>query len=111
MVKKKANEKKEIGVVGELSDVKCPLCGRFYSKKEAAIKTIAKEDQEDGLKTVNMCIRCLWTAPDIAKHIDPVKKKSWLQWITDYDFTYDKALERKMNKKLKPLPFFFGRKT
>ena len=99
MVKKKANEKKEIGVVGELSDVKCPLCGRFYSKKEAAIKTIAKEDQEDGLKTVNMCIRCLWTAPDIAKHIDPVKKKSWLQWITDYDFTYDKALERKMNKK------------
>jgi len=27
------------------------------------------------------------------------KKKSWQQWITDYDFTYDKALERKMNKK------------
>jgi hypothetical protein len=48
-----------------------------------------------------MCIRCLWTAPDIAKHIDPIKKKSWQQWITDYDFTYDKALERKMNKKLK----------
>ena len=62
-------------VVGELSDVKCPSCGRFYSKKEAAIKTIAKEDQEDGLEAVNMCIRFLWTAPDIAKHIDPVKKK------------------------------------
>ena len=105
MAKKKANGKKnkEIReVVGELSDVKCPSCGRFYSKKEAAIKTIAKEDQEDGLETVNMCIRCLWTAPDIAKHIVPIKKKSWQQWITDYDFTYDKALERKMNKKLKP---------
>ena len=105
MAKKKANGKKINAireVVGELSDVKCPLCRRFYSKKEAAIKTIAKEDQEDGLETVNMCIRCLWTTPDIAKHIDPVKKKSWQQWITDYDFTYDKALERKMNKKLEP---------
>jgi hypothetical protein len=30
------------------------------------------------------------------------RKKSWQQWITDYDFTYDKALERKMNKKLEP---------
>src|SRR5665648_9394 len=104
MAKKKVNEKKirKLEVVGELSDVKCPLCRRFYSKKKAAIKTIAKEDQEDGLETVNMCIRCLWTAPDIAKHIDPVKNKSWQQWKTDYDFTYDKTLERKMNKKLEP---------
>ena len=104
MAKKKANAKKikEIKeVIGELSDVKCPLCGRFYSKKEAATKTIAKEDREEGLETVNICIRCLWTAPDIAKLIDPEKRQSWQQWIDNYDVTYDIALERKMTKKPK----------
>ena len=66
MAKKKANGKKykEIRVVGELSDVKCPLCGRFYSKKDAAIKTIAKEDQEDGLELL-LCVSGAYGRPQI----------------------------------------------
>ena len=48
--------------VEELSDYKCPLCGRFYSLGESEVIEALKERNEERWPC---CFRCVLASPDL----------------------------------------------
>jgi hypothetical protein len=88
--------------VGQLGDVKCPFCGRFYS--EGCIETTPPSDRAKE-EYRPMCIRCILGAPEIKEMAMVGNNEQMLDGLVKkWDVDYEKALERKlaMSDKRKP---------
>jgi hypothetical protein len=82
--------------VEELSDHKCPLCGRFYSLGEAEVIEALKERNEERWPC---CFRCVLASPDLKIGVVESHSKEKLDsMLMKYDEDYEKALERKFSK-------------
>jgi hypothetical protein len=86
--------------VEELSDIKCPLCGRFYSLGEAEVVKALKESNEERWPC---CFRCVLSSPDLRVGVEMGHNEGNLDgMIAKFDRDYEKALERKFSKRLIP---------
>jgi hypothetical protein len=86
--------------VEELSDSKCPLCGRFYSVGEAEVIKALKEHDEQRWPC---CFRCVLASPDLRLGVKEAHSEKELNdMLLKFDRDYDKALERKFAKNLVP---------
>jgi hypothetical protein len=84
----------------ELSDYKCPLCGRFYSLGEAEVNEALKERNEERWPC---CFRCVLASPDL--RIDLIEshdEEKLDNMLSKYDGDYEKSLERKFAKNFIP---------
>ena len=80
----------------ELSDLKCPLCGRFYSLGEAEVIKALKENNEERWPC---CFRCVLASPDLRIGAKEGHNEERLDsMLSKYDRDYEKALERKYTK-------------
>jgi hypothetical protein len=89
--------------VGQLGDVRCPFCGRYYSKGCIETKFHFDEAKEEYRP---MCIRCFLGAPEIKEMARVGNNEQTLNaLVKKWDVDYEKALERKLaiNDKRKPL--------
>jgi hypothetical protein len=89
--------------VGQLGDVICHFCGRYYS--EGCIETTFHSDEaKEEYQT--MCIRCFLDAPEIKEMARVGNNEQTLNaLVKKWDVDYKKALKRKLaiNDKRKPL--------
>jgi hypothetical protein len=84
----------------ELSELKCPLCGRFYSLGEAEVIRALKENDEERWPC---CFRCVLASPDLREGVKEAHNEKELNhMLSKFDRDYDKALERKYTKNLIP---------
>ncbi|MCW3999536.1 MAG: hypothetical protein NWE93_04805 [Candidatus Bathyarchaeota archaeon] len=76
--------------IGELSDVKCPLCGRFFPENQLEIPG----------EVPAMCVRCVIDAPVMRQIASDVNNSALLDdLIANWDDAYKKALHRKLDGK------------
>jgi hypothetical protein len=90
--------------VGQLGDMKCPFCGRFYSEGHIETTPHSNEAKEEYRP---ICIRCFLSAPEIKEMARAGNNMQMLNaLVKKWDIDYAKALERKlvMNDKRK-LPY------
>lgn len=86
--------------VEELSNCKCPLCGRFYSVGEAEVIIALKEHDEERWPC---CFRCILASPDLRLGIKEANNEKALNdMLIKFDSDYDRALERKFAKNIIP---------
>ena len=86
--------------VEELSDCKCPLCGRFYSLGEAEVIKALKEHDEERWPC---CFRCVLSSPDLRLGVKEAQNEKQLNdMLAKFDNDYKRALERKYAKKFIP---------
>jgi hypothetical protein len=89
--------------VGQLSGVRCPFCGRYYS--EGCIETTPNSDEvKDEYRP--MCIRCFLGTLEIKEMARIGNNQQMLNaLVKKWDVDYEKALEIKLaiNDKRKPL--------
>ncbi len=86
--------------VEELSDYKCPLCGRFYSLGEAEVIKALKEHDEIRWPC---CFRSVLSSPDLRLGIKEAHSiKELDDMLSKFDRDYALALERKFTKNIIP---------
>jgi len=84
----------------ELSDYKCPLCGRFYSLGEAEVIKALKERNEERWPC---CFRCVLASPDLRAGVQEANNEKRLDiMLSNYDEDYRRALERKFARNFIP---------
>lgn len=84
----------------ELSELKCPLCGRFYSLGEAEVIKVLKENNEERWPC---CFRCVLASPDLREGIKKAHNEKELNaMLSKFDRDYNKALEKKLAKNFLP---------
>lgn len=84
----------------ELSELKCPLCGRFYSLGEAEVIRAFKENDEERWPC---CFRCVLASPDLRAGVKEAHNEKKLNdMLSKFDRDYNEALERKLSKNLIP---------
>jgi rubredoxin len=83
---------------GDISDKKCPLCGRYYTIEQTQIMEDA--EPKDKYETLPLCARCVLTSPEAKTMIDPAKLKSYETLIKRWDAQYQKKLQKKIVQKM-----------